>query len=663
MDPNFDHQDADADRSRSSSSQSSQNDEQQEDFNGIESGSDIDESEEDNQDVEFESDEEEREDNTGSESEQSEQEDEMDDTTFLRDVLRRWAAHGGAASMRKLDELLRNLAVRFERLPLSYKTLLRTPRRIEVAPLNHGSILWYKGIRETLDSMDLDNYLLRYNRIEIDINMDGLELSKSSALKFWPILGYLVGSENPPFTIALYLGKKDPDDVYAYLTNLVVELASLQENGYIRNGIIYPFSVRNFILDAPARALVKCCVLFNSHCSCEKCCVRGEWIADRMTYCDLDAEPRTDASYNNQEQAEHHMGISPLQEIGTQMVSQFRLDPLHLVYLGVFKRLMQLWLVGVGNFRLHWTVVNAISDQLMTLAASLPCDFNRCIRELKYFAKFKATELRRICHYDSILIFRDHLNREVYRNFLLLYTALFILAHPVFARTQDWRTYAHELIVAFIRHSIQLYGEQFVVYNVHSLIHLSAECESQNSPLDDFSAFKFETFLATLKKLLKSFYRPCQQAACRISERLTFIQDVKLPPPPDQLNITLSMGYINEDEGALPGQHFRKIDIGNFVLQLNGKDNCFKTRAEDIVVLSDIVQNLDGTIYLVGNCFLQKSDFFEYPLPSSQLGIFSVANLGEETNVFEIHEVVAKCWLMPDGNSYCCVPILHTCSE
>jgi len=45
--------------------------------------------------------------------------------------------------------------------------------------------------------------------------MDGLPLSKSSPLKFWPILGYLVGTENmkQTFTIAIYFGKKDPNDL------------------------------------------------------------------------------------------------------------------------------------------------------------------------------------------------------------------------------------------------------------------------------------------------------------------------------------------------------------------------------------------------------------------------------------------------------------------
>ncbi|KMQ90351.1 hypothetical protein RF55_9905 [Lasius niger] len=40
--------------------------------------------------------------------------------------------------------------------------------------------------------------------------MDGLPISKSSPLKFWPILGRLIGSENEPFGISIYFGRTDP---------------------------------------------------------------------------------------------------------------------------------------------------------------------------------------------------------------------------------------------------------------------------------------------------------------------------------------------------------------------------------------------------------------------------------------------------------------------
>jgi len=51
--------------------------------------------------------------------------------------------------------------------------------------------------------------------------MDGLPISRSSTLKFWPILGKLVGALNESFIIELYVGHKDPQDIYAYLENLV----------------------------------------------------------------------------------------------------------------------------------------------------------------------------------------------------------------------------------------------------------------------------------------------------------------------------------------------------------------------------------------------------------------------------------------------------------
>lgn len=34
--------------------------------------------------------------------------------------------------------------------------------------------------------------------------------------------------------------------------------------------VIYPFIMRNYILDAPARSLVTCCVQFNAHSSYKK---------------------------------------------------------------------------------------------------------------------------------------------------------------------------------------------------------------------------------------------------------------------------------------------------------------------------------------------------------------------------------------------------------
>lgn len=129
--------------------------------------------------------------------------------------------------------------------------------------------------------------------------MDGLPLFKNSKKKFWPILGHLVDTENEPFIIALYLGKQDPRNPEEFLNDFINEVENLQENGYISNGETYQFEIRNYILDAPARSLVKCTISHSGYASCEKCTVIGQYVEGRVTYAQLDEPLRTDQSFHN----------------------------------------------------------------------------------------------------------------------------------------------------------------------------------------------------------------------------------------------------------------------------------------------------------------------------------------------------------------------------
>lgn len=70
-------------------------------------------------------------------------------------------------------------------LPKDYRTLLRTPKIVEIKPAGGGKY-WYNGIER--------NLRLIFSNLEKDIsislkfNMDGLPLFKSSKVTFWPIL-------------------------------------------------------------------------------------------------------------------------------------------------------------------------------------------------------------------------------------------------------------------------------------------------------------------------------------------------------------------------------------------------------------------------------------------------------------------------------------------
>ena len=99
--------------------------------------------------------------------------------------------------------------------------------------------------------------------------------------------------------------------------------------------------------------------------------------------------------------------------------------------------------------------------------------------------------------------------------------------------------------------------------------------------------------------------------------------------------------------------------ISTIIFQCNEKDSCFKTNNNTVAILQNIVQVQDE-IYFIGFPFLTTVDVYKYPLSSSYLGIVKVSNQNEERQIFVLTEIACKCWLMPDGDAYVCVSLLHS---
>ena len=58
----------------------------------------------------------------------------------------------------------------------------------------------------------------------------------------------------------------------------------------------------------------------------------------------------------------------------------------------------------------------------------------------------------------------------MYNNFMVLSAALRILLNE--SLCQNFSEYAHDLIVVFVTHFYQIYGNDMAVYKVHGLVHL-----------------------------------------------------------------------------------------------------------------------------------------------------------------------------------------------
>ena len=175
-------------------------------------------------------------------------------------------------------------------------------------------------------------------------------------------------------------------------------------NGFDYIGVNYHFDVRHYVMDAEARQLVKFIRNHNHRHGCEKCVVVGIRYRHRTLFLPLDAERRTDASFTARRDAEHHNAdsienLTPLEEqVNTGMVSQFRLDPLHAVDIGVFLRWLKFLLGKYGPypFVLSCAEKARVSELIDELAPYMPSEFARRPRNLKYFATYKAAELRRM---------------------------------------------------------------------------------------------------------------------------------------------------------------------------------------------------------------------------------------------------------------------------
>ncbi|XP_011687446.1 PREDICTED: uncharacterized protein LOC105449759 [Wasmannia auropunctata] len=145
---------------------------------------------------------------------------------------------------------------------------------------------------------------------------------------------------------SIYCGNNKPRNVFKYLEKFINEINHLQQIGIIINNQQFYVSIKTFICDRPARAFLKCIIGHGGYWACERCTVKGIRKSNRVIYPITDVELRTDMSFRAQSNAEHHNDISPLLDIEPpiDMVQQFPLDSMHLVYLGVMKKLFDYWL-------------------------------------------------------------------------------------------------------------------------------------------------------------------------------------------------------------------------------------------------------------------------------------------------------------------------------
>lgn len=125
------------------------------------------------------------------------------------------------------------------------------------------------------------------------------------------------------------------------------------------------------------------------------------------------------------------------------------------------------------------------------------------------------------------------LSKDFYDHFTYPNVAKCIVISPTTAQKPTHRQYAKKLLQYFVQQGLARYCKEFLMYNVHSLVHLADQAERFGS-LDKCLAFPFENYLHHIKRLIRSGRNRLFQIMKRwmeIDNPYTFSGDLEVKSP------------------------------------------------------------------------------------------------------------------------------------
>lgn len=189
--------------------------------------------------------------------------------------------------------------------------------------------------------------------------------------------------------------------------------------GFIFKDRSFQVGISAFICDAPARSYLKKVKAHTGYHGCEKCTQPGIWREHKMTFPDTKSKLRTDDDFQNMTDEDHHLGPSPLRDLSIGMVTQFPLDYMHLVCLGVTRHLISMWTSGPEHVRLGSRVMSCLSESLVKMKNFVPREFARKPRPLSERDRYKATEFRQFLLYTGPVVLAGAIPDVMYKSFML----------------------------------------------------------------------------------------------------------------------------------------------------------------------------------------------------------------------------------------------------
>lgn len=553
------------------------------------------------------------------------------------------------------DDLLHGLhSITGYNIPVTIRSIINTPRNNKnVVDHESGKFIYYGIEKALLDRFIHIDVLKISSTLDLYINVDGLPIFKSSKSEFWPILGKVlhIPCFAEPFIIAIYHGISKPSSLDQYLHDFCKEYKLLNEKGFNYKNRNFKINIKGFLADTPAKNFLRS---FCSHTSrCGECIQKGKTIHHCRVFLEMNSPLRTDDNFRYDIVEKYKNTKSPLEDIGISMTKDFPLDYMHLVCLGVQKKLLLIYVQLLkGSDQNENKEFTTFNNFFISLSSYIPSEFVRKPRCLKEVNRWKATEFRLFLLYLGPVVLRSILPEPLLIHFNTLSCAIRTLCDPKECRKNY--DYANELLNYFVENMQILYGDVSLIYNVHNLIHIT-KYVLDHGHLDEFSVFCFENVLQKLKNMIKTGNLPLQQAMNRIIEK-SKIFTVK-DDPFFQFKLLKKV----TKESALPedcNNEYQSIEFATFKLTNTTPNNCCYLRDNTVVFITAICHYKNDPV-IVGRTLINPVDLENYLCDSRSLGIYKVEEISN-LKIWPITQITRKGFAVVNYDSCYVSPILHS---
>ena len=559
-------------------------------------------------------------------------------------------------------------------IPRDCRTAKQSLRKVDVVEMGAGSYFHFGLEKEIIRNVNLLSP--SDTPIKLQFNIDGLPLYRSSPIDFWPILcrAFVDSSCTRVFPVGLFCGKSKPASVDVYLEKFLEELDAILQNGIYINEKMRVVVIHSFVCDAPARQYIKKIKAHSGYYSCERCEIcgqRSEGGEGGVKFIKLGDTKRTNECFRAQAYCSHQKpnDVSPLVQLPLDLILDFPLDYMHLVLLGVVKRLLRLWL-GTSDFHVTKYSCNfrllartsgpSISARIQVCSESVSSEFQRRPRQMDENKFFKAKEYRTLLLYTFPYVFQGLFtnNPRVYTHFLLLVVAFRIMLCR--KPTQNFVQYVRALLERFVKDLQGLYGSMHMTYSVHNLVHVADDYE-RFGLLDDVSAFMFESYMQTLKKYVGRPGKELQQAVKRRHEETL----LDICPASNSADVALKKEH---QSGPLGDFVNSPVDAQYASAELKGKRFSMNARDQYVCVENQFyrIANfilIEKKLYTLVNVFESVENFFDRPCPSERVGIVVCKNLSQKFSAIDLSKAEKCVAFEMRGGGFYVAKLLHECVE